>query len=202
MTVSFARRWSVLPSDGRRRGRAWTALRRSAAVVELLAIALWLGGMLALGAIAAPVVFARVALPSSADAMTVVFQRFDVLAIASAAAVLVAEGAIFVSSAISSMTSSAVGSAVSSARFTARDLWRVGAAALAGGIAVVEATAVAPRIAALHAAGVLRGIGSGGMELGRLHDIAEGCGKAEVVLLVAVVVLQVVALSEGPRHLS
>jgi hypothetical protein len=174
-----ARRSSVLPSEGRL--RAAGVVRRAAASVELLAVALWLGGLLALGAIAAPVVFARVALPSSADAMTVVFRRFDLVALASAAVVLLSEGAMFVVS------------GVASAPFTAYDRGRVAAGVAAGALAVVEATAVSPRIAALHEAGVLRGIGSQGVELARLHDLAEWCGKSEVVLLVAVVVLQVIA---------
>ena len=39
----------------------------------------------------------------------------------------------------------------------------------------------------------MRGMGSAGMELAKLHDVAELLGKDEVALLLVVVVLQVVA---------
>ena len=50
---------------------------RAPQLVALLAIAVWLGGLLALGAVVAPVVFSMVSMPASADAMTTVFRRFD-----------------------------------------------------------------------------------------------------------------------------
>jgi Domain of unknown function (DUF4149) len=176
MTRWSARRSSALPSDRRYRT---AVIRRVASAAALLAVALWLGGLLALGAIAAPVVFARVALPASADAMTVVFRRFDVVAMGSAVVVLGAEAAMW----------------LASAPFAALDRWRVAVGALAGAIAAFEATAVSPRIAAVHAAGFVRGVAGGGLELARLHDVAESCGKAEAALLVAVIVLHVLALS-------
>ncbi len=157
-------------------------VRRATAIVALLAVALWLGGLLALGAIAAPVVFAIVPLPASADAMTVVFRRFDIVALASALLVLGAEAVSF----------------FARFPFAAVDRWRVAAGAVASVLAMVQAWLLTPRIAALHDAGAARGVGADGMELARLHDLAEGCGKIEVVLLVAVVVLQVVALSARP----
>jgi putative copper export protein len=159
------------------------AVRRATAVVELLAVAVWLGGLLALGAVAAPIVFSMVAFPSNADAMTVVFRRFDRVAIGCAALVLAAEAS----------------RGLARVNFTVSDRMRAAAGAMAAGLAVLEATSVSPRIAALHAGGALRGIGSAGMELARLHDVAEWCGKAEVVLLGAVIVLEVVALS-APRR--
>src|SRR5437879_1887369 len=61
------------------------------ATVQLLALAVWAGGLLALGAVVAPIVFRVVPAPTSADAMTLVFRRFDVVAITCAAIALVAE---------------------------------------------------------------------------------------------------------------
>jgi hypothetical protein len=148
----------------------------------LIAVAVWLGGLLALGAIAAPVVFSVVSFPSSADAMTIVFRRFDLVAMACAAILMGAEA-----------TGAAAG-----ARFALADHVRAGVSALAGAVAVLEGTSVSPRIAALHRAGAVRGAGSAGLELARLHDLAEWCGKTEVVLLVVVVVCHVVALSLPP----
>jgi hypothetical protein len=158
-------------------------LRRATAMVGLLAVAVWLGGLLALGAIAAPVVFSTIAMPASADAMTVVFRRFDSVAMACAAAVMAAEAT----------------RALARVRFAPVDHVRAGASVLAAALAVFEGVRVSPRIAALHASGAVRGLGDAGMELARLHDVAELCGKSEVALLVAVVVAQVIALSDRKR---
>jgi hypothetical protein len=158
-------------------------LRRATAVAALVAVAVWLGGLLALGAIAAPVVFGTVAMPASADAMTVVFRRFDTVAMACAAIVLATEA-------------TQVLARVPRGR---ADHLRAGAGALAAALAVFEGVSVSPRIAALHAGGAIRGLGDAGQELARLHDVAEWCGKTEVVLLLAIVVTQVLALSSSAR---
>jgi hypothetical protein len=160
-------------------------VRRATAIVELLAVAVWLGGLLALGAIAAPVVFSMVAFPANADTMTVVFRHFDRAALACATLVLGAEAT----------------RAIARVPFAVSDRVRAGAGALAAALAVLEATSVSPQIAALHAAGAVRGMGNAGMQLARLHDVAEWCGKAQVVLLGTIIVLEVVALS-APRRVS
>ncbi|HEY1695407.1 MAG TPA: DUF4149 domain-containing protein [Polyangiaceae bacterium] len=157
-------------------------LRRVAGIVAMLALALWLGGLVALGALVAPVVFSRVSMPWSADAMTVVFQRFDAVAMGSAAAVLLSEAM----------------RAVGRVPFRRLDHLRAGVSALAAAAAVYEGASVSPRIAALHAEGAIRGMGSAGMELAKLHDVAELLGKTEVALLVVVVVLHVVTSFPGP----
>jgi hypothetical protein len=148
---------------------------RVASGVALLALSLWLGGLVALGAITAPIVFAVAPYPQNADAMTLVFRRFDLLATACAAVVLASE-------------------AVRAARRGTLHLTRTGIAraassALAAAGAAYEAAVLSPRIAALHAAGAIRGVGRLGTELGRLHDSAEICGKSQVVLLALAVVL-------------
>jgi hypothetical protein len=155
------------------------ALRRVLAIVALLAVAVWLGGLTALGALAAPVVFATVPWPSSADAMSIVFRRFDSVAMACAAIVLASEAI----------------RAVAGLTFSRVDHARAFVSLLAAGAAVLEGIEISPRIAALHAAGAIRGLDGPGLELARLHDRAEGCGKAELVLLSVVIVLHVVALS-------
>jgi putative copper export protein len=158
-------------------------VRAITAVLALLAVAVWLGGLLALGAIAAPVVFSVVPAPSSADAMTIVFRRFDLVAMACAAFLLSVEAT----------------RALVREPFSVSDHLRVGASALAGALAVLEGAFVSPRIAALHWSGAVRGLGAAGTDLARLHDVAEACGKAQLALLVAVVALQVVALRETAR---
>jgi hypothetical protein len=159
-------------------------LRRATAVVGLLAVAVWLGGLLALGAIAAPVVFSTIAMPASADAMTIVFRRFDTVAMACAAIVLAGEAT----------------RSLARIPFARVDHLRAGASVLAAALAVFEGVRVSPRIAALHASGAVRGLGDTGIELARLHDLAELSGKSEVVLLAAIVVMQVIALSARRRE--
>ncbi len=152
------------------------SFERIASGVALLALSVWLGGLVALGAITAPIVFAVAPFPQNADAMTLVFRRFDLVAMSCAALVLASEA----------LRGALRGAGRSMAR---ADLARVAASVAAAAAAVYEATAVSPRIAALHAAGAIRGLGASGVELARLHDVAEECGKLEVVLLVLVVVL-------------
>ena len=64
---------------------------RALTALALAAVAVWVGGMLALGAIVAPVVFGMVAAPMSADAMTVVFRRFDRVALVCVVLLLLSE---------------------------------------------------------------------------------------------------------------
>jgi putative copper export protein len=154
-------------------------LRRVASIFALLALAVWLGGLVALGAVAAPIVFSHVSWPQSADAMSLVFRRFDLLAMSCGVVVLVTEAA----------------RAFGGHPFARVDHVRALASLVAAAAAVYEGVSVSPRIAALHEAGAIRGAGVQGLELSHLHDIAEALGKTEVVLLAAVIVLQVIALT-------
>ncbi len=156
--------------------------RRILSIVALLAVAVWLGGLTALGAVAAPIVFSTVPWPSSADAMSLVFRRFDSVAMACGAIVLATEAA----------------RPVAGIAFSRLDHGRAFLSLLAAVAAVVEGIEISPRIAALHAAGAIRGVGEAGLELARLHDWAERCGKTELVLLALVLGLHVVALSKLP----
>lgn len=151
---------------------------RWASVLGLIAVATWLGGLVVLGVIVAPTIFGNVSMPASADAMTLVFQRFDLVAMSSAAVLLATEAA----------------RVLARVRFTRLDHARAGAGALAAVAAVVEGESISPRIAALHASGALRGRGADGLELDRLHHLAELLGKSEVLLLVVVVALLVLTI--------
>ena len=149
------------------------------AAFEAIAIALWLGGLVALGAITAPVVFRMVAAPTSADAMTTVFRRFDRLAMVCAAVALVCEAA-----------------------FASKG-GRIGRDGVARGVAVIVASALAiltgtwmsPAIEELHRGGAIRGLGDAGEKLERIHRLAETAGKAELALLAAALVLLLVKLA-------
>ncbi len=63
-------------------------LERGAAAVAVTALAIWIGGLVALGACAAPIVFRVVPAPLSGDAMGAVFRRFDAIAVACSVFVL------------------------------------------------------------------------------------------------------------------
>jgi hypothetical protein len=150
---------------------------RILSLVALLACIPYLGGLIVLGAIVAPTVFGIVHAPDSADAMTVVFRRFDRIAIAACAIVLVCE----------------VGLATTTR--TLRDALRSLVAITMSAFAIYEGTILSPKIEALHRAGAIRGLGDLGLELERAHHSAEFVGKTELALGVVYVVLLVWTLS-------
>ena len=147
--------------------------------VSVVAAGVWLGGILALGAIAAPVVFGIVPAPTSADAMAVVFTRFDGVAMTSAVLVLLAEAA----------------RAYAREPRTRLVLTRMAVAVITSALAITEGLIVTPKIAGLHRAGAIRGFGPLGQELESTHHLAEQMGKAEVVLLIAFLVLSVITVA-------
>lgn len=154
--------------------------RIAVATLYVLAIAAWAGGLVVLGAIVAPTVFRIVPAPSSADAMTVVFGRFDAIAMTSAAIALVAEATLF----------------LEDGRPTRVDIVRGSATVLAGVLAIVVGTWLSPSIAALHRSGAIRGLNEGGVELERLHRLAESAGKGQLALLLVVLVLVLAKLAK------
>jgi uncharacterized membrane protein len=167
-------------------------MTRTLLVVYALALALWMGGLVVLGAIVAPTVFGIVPAPTSADAMTVVFRRFDVVAMSSALVALVAEAGL----AFTTRGSGAGG------RTRRIDLVRGGATVLAALLAMIEGLHLAPAIQALHRDGAVRGFGDSGRELERLHRLAESAAKAELFLLLLAFVLLVLRAARGAASTS
>jgi hypothetical protein len=141
--------------------------------IELLAIMVWGGGLIALGAIAAPLVFGMVPAPTSADAMTAVFLRFDRIAMTCAAIALVAESVL----------------GRKGGPITRVDLVRLAMIAVAGALAIIQGAWLSPRIADLHRGGAVRGLGDLGLALEAAHRWSERCGKTELVLLMGAVFL-------------
>ena len=158
-------------------------------IVYVVALALWAGGLVVLGAIVAPTVFGIVPAPTSADAMTVVFRKFDVIAISSAVVALLAEAGLAWLRRRGDKT-------------TRLDLARAGAMVVAAGLAIVEGTYLAPAIQALHRAGAIRGHGEGGLALERIHRQAESAAKAELLLLFVVLVLLLTRSVRRPSVLA
>jgi hypothetical protein len=163
--------------------------RKVLATLAVVALGVWVGGMLALGAIAAPVVFGMVPAPTSADAMTVVFRRFDKLAVGCVVVALAVEAAL---------------AARKDRPMTRVDFVRGALAMLAAACAIGTAAFVSPRIEALHRGGAIRGLGAAGEELNAIHLWAERLGKAGLVLAVAVIALHIAALGNAgqapPSH--
>jgi hypothetical protein len=154
-------------------------------------ISIWAGGLVALGAIAAPTVFGIVPAPTSADAMTAVFIRFDRVAMACAAITLVAE-ALHLASAVGGHRGSPV------ARLSSSDVVRLGTAVLASALAVGEGAWLSPSIAELHRGGAIRGLGEAGLALERTHRLAEAAGKGQLALLFLTLLLTVWRVRGAP----
>jgi hypothetical protein len=151
--------------------------------VAACALAVWVGGIVALGSCAAPVVFGMVPAPLSGDAMGTVFRKFDAIAIACGIVILGCE-ALRVW-----LRGTRTGS-----RASVADLARgIGAVAMTAA-AIYGGLLLSPAILELHAAGAVRGSGTEGLELERLHAWAEAIAKTQVVLGFLVLMLQVVTL--------
>jgi putative copper export protein len=144
-------------------------------ILALVSIALWVGGMIALGAIVAPVVFNMVPSPTSADAMTVVFRRFDKVAVACIVTVLLTE-------AVQALVRRPLGRI---------DVARMGLTVLGGALVVWQATVISPEIEALHVAGAIRGLGEAGLKLEATHKLAELGGKIQALCAVVLIALHV-----------
>jgi len=155
----------------------------STIAVYAIALALWAGGLVVLGAIVAPTVFGIVPAPTSGDAMTVVFRRFDVIAISCAAITLISEALL----------------AWKGGKPLRLDLARAGLVTVAGALAILIGAWLAPGIQQLHRNGAVRGFGDMGLELERLHRHAESASKAELFLLMAVIVMLVVRARRAPE---
>lgn len=168
------------PSAADRAAERRSLVERFAATVAVIAAGLWVGGMIALGACAAPFVFRLTPSPFSGNAMAAAFGRFDQIAIGASAVILGAEVA---------RTWAARRRARSTAARARRFL-----AMLAAAFAVYGGLVLTPGISALHNGGAQRGVGSEGEALERLHKRAELAGKTEVGLGLALIVLHVLTL--------
>jgi hypothetical protein len=144
---------------------------------------LWLGGMVALGACAAPFVFQLTPYPFSGQAMGAAFARFDSIAIGCSVVALAGEA---VRTLISSRHRQTI----------AVRLRRYLAMVIALG-AVYTGMRLTPAILSMHNDGIRRNVGPEGGELERLHKRAELIGKANVPIAIVVIALHVFTLRTG-----
>lgn len=168
------------PSDDQRRAHARALVERGAAIVAVLAAGVWVGGMLALGACAAPFVFRIAPMPYAADAMGAAFARFDHIALGASVLLLAAEVA-------------RTWAAGHRARSRGARVRRLAAICMAT-CAAYMGLALTPRINGLHRGGALRHMGDAGQELDAVHKRAELVGKVETGLGVLLVALHVFTL--------
>jgi len=169
------------PSDDDRSAARRALADRIAATVAVVAAGVWVGGMVALGACAAPFVFQLTPAPFSGDAMGAAFARFDQVALGAAVVLLGAE-------VTRTWAAGARGTRVAArARRLVAILMAAGAAL--GGLSLT------PQINALHRGGAQRGVGPQGEELNRIHKTAEAVGKAETGLGVLLIALHVFTLA-------
>ena len=151
------------------------------ASLEIVSMAVWVGGLVALGAVTAPLVFGMVSMPTSADTMTAIFQRFDKIAMTFAALALATEAML----------------ALRGGKSGRGDLVRSGIVTAAAALAIVQGAWLSPAIAGLHQSGVVRGVGDAGLTLDRTHHWAEVGAKGQVLFLLLAIVLVVVKVARA-----
>lgn len=169
------------PSDEVKRRARRSVVDRVAASVATLATGFWVGGLVALGACAAPFVFRMTPAPLSGDAMGAAFARFDQIALGCAAIVMAAEV----------LRTLLAGRRARALTARARRIIAVLMTASAAYIALV----VTPTINDLHRAGARRNEGDDGIRMEALHKQAESLGKLQVALGAALVLLHVFTIS-------
>ncbi len=160
---------------------------KAAVVLAVTAYGMIAGGMIALGACAAPFVFKLTPHPFSGQAMGAAFSRFDYIAVACAVIGLGAE----VVRTVLTLKTKAAGSWWPRVRRYAAILLALGS--------VYSGTQLSPQIMAFHQAGVRRNVGPEGDQLERVHKQAELIGKLVVALAAALIALHV-GTTSGPSR--
>lgn len=171
----------LAPSDDDVRALRRMRIDKAAVVVAVSALGVWVGGLVALGACAAPMVFEHTPYPFSGRAMGSAFARFDSIAIGCAVVALGAE-------VVRTLVSIKSGGGKLIARIR-----RYAAIALALA-AVYSGMRLTPAIMELHEQGARRNIGPAGEQLESLHAQAELIGKLIVPVALALIALHVITL--------
>ncbi|MFO0611096.1 MAG: DUF4149 domain-containing protein [Polyangiaceae bacterium] len=175
----------LAPSPEERRAKVALYVDRFASTVAVLSAAAIVGGLIALGACAAPFVFRITPAPYSGDAMGAAFARFDRFAIGGCVVMLGAEIArTFI--------------ARRDPRSAIARIRRLVSIAFSACVVYVAAT-ITPAINDLHRAGAVRGEGTDGQRLAELHGRAEFAGKVEAGLGLLIVALHVFTPKRRPE---
>lgn len=148
-----------------------------------IAVSAWVFGFATLGAVVAPIVFRTVPAPWAADAMTLVFARFDKVALVAGTIAILSE----------LLRLRETGKLVVARRAC---LGLAFCGLLAGALVFT------PTIARLHREGAIRHVGPEGEELERNHRRAEAVSKGEVYLGLAYILLQLSTRRAGAANKS
>lgn len=170
----------LLPSPEEKRARLQSIVERVATTTGVLAGGLYIGGLIALGACAAPAVFRLTPAPYSGDAMGVAFARFDQIAIGASVVALASE--------IGRTWAGGLSGRTRLARIRRMSAMFMAFAATYVGLAL------SPRINELHRSGVRRDETAQGQMLESIHKRAESTGKAGLFFAVAFVGLNIFTL--------
>lgn len=169
----------LLPSEDELRARRLAVIDRAAATVAVVCAGALVGGLVALGFCAAPMVF-KLPRALAGNVMGAAFARWDRVAMGAAALLLVCE-----------IVRARV--AGSRRRKPVVMVRRITAVLVALCTAYIGAF-LSPRILGMHHEGVTRGEGEQGAELEATHKRAELVGKVEAALALALVGLHVFTL--------
>lgn len=150
-------------------------------MVATLAIALWLGGLLALGAFAAPTVFGLLPREEAGKVMGPIFVKFDRF-------VLVAIGVFALSELIRVACDGGKGALKQA---------RLGISVILIALALISSLWLTPGINELFLAGARRGIGEAGATLDMLHNWSETVGKVATLAAAIWIALGVIVHRQG-----
>lgn len=175
----------LAPDPAARRAKIALVADRLASTIAVLTTAALVGGLVTLGACAAPFVFKLAPAPFAGDAMGAAFARFDTIAVGGAAVLLAAE-----------VARTYIGR--HDRRSAIARIRRLVSIAFASCVVYVAAT-ITPAINDLHKAGAVRGEGENGARLQVLHDRAVLAGKIEAVLGLLIVGLHVFTPRRRPE---
>lgn len=168
------------PSADDLRERRRALVDRLAATVAVLCAGSLFGGLIALGACAAPMVFQHAPSPFAGNAMGAAFARWDRVAVAASVVLLACEIARTWASGRRS-------------RSVVPRIRRIATVIVAASAAYIGSV-LSPRINELHQNGVHRGDGEQGAVLEAVHKRAELFGKVEAALAVGLVFLHVLTI--------
>ncbi|HHH30173.1 MAG TPA: DUF4149 domain-containing protein [Polyangiaceae bacterium] len=173
----------LAPSADEKRAVRNSRIDKAAAIVAAIALGVWLGGTVALGACAAPKVFELTPYPFSGKAMGAAFMRFDMIAIGCAVVALAAE---VTRTLLTLKRRSRKGAIVTRIRRYLLIFFAMGV--------VYTGTQISPAIMELHETGVRRNVGAEGAELERIHAQAELTGKVNALFALVLITLHVATI--------
>ncbi|MDI3286176.1 DUF4149 domain-containing protein [Polyangium sp. 15x6] len=174
----------LAPDPQEKRDRILAVVDRVAALVAVLAGGVYIGGMVALGANAAPIVFSMLPRSIAGDVMGAVFARFDAIALGAALAALAAE-------VTRTLATRRRGRTILSRLRRSCTLFMAVSAAYV-------ALSLSPRISDLHRQGVQRDDTPQGQLLEAVHKRAELFGKIGMGMALGLVALTIFTIQ--PRR--